>query len=357
MGGPAGAGGGDGVSTRGCTAGAGVVCWGARVQPAAASSSAQATTRSEGDPDFDGALVMGTHLTEIAGEPSRGKETKQLSPGLYVVGTPIGNLEDITLRAQRVLAAVDLVVCEDTRVTGRLLRHLGIDRPLLSYHEHNAPRVRPAVLARLRRGERIALVCDAGTPTVADPGYRLVREAVASGIAVHAVPGPSAVIAALSVSGLPSDRFCFAGFLPPRGKSRRARIEELARLPATLVLFEAPHRIRAALRDLAGIMGDRDACIARELTKMFEEVAHGRLAELAESWSARERIRGEIVVVVAPPAGPQPAPAAELEALLRNALARSSLREAVAEVAARTGHPRREVYRLALRLRQRPDRP
>jgi len=271
-----------------------------------------------------------------------------------VVATPIGNLGDITLRARAVLAAVDAVICEDSRVTGRLLRHFGIARPLLVYHEHNAARIRPRILARLARGDALALVADAGTPCIADPGYRLVREALSRGVPVRAVPGPCAAIAALSVCGLPTDRFLFQGFLPSRRSARRRTLAELARVPATLVLYEAPHRLRATLADCLELLGDREACIARELTKRFEELRHGRLRDLLAALDEESAPRGEMVLVLGPPAAPEPgAEEGEEDALreaLREALGRGSLRDAVAEVAALTGVSRSRVYRLALEL-------
>ncbi len=267
-----------------------------------------------------------------------------------MVATPIGNLGDITLRARAVLAAVDAVICEDSRVTGRLLRRLGIERPLLVYHEHNAARVRPRLLARLSRGDTLALVADAGTPCIADPGYKLVREALSRGVPVRAVPGPCAAITALSVCGLPTDRFLFQGFLPSRRSARRRTLGELARVPATLVLYEAPHRLRATLADCLELLGDREACIARELTKRFEELRHGRLRDLLAACDGEPAPRGEIVLVLGPPAAPAPAEEEALRDALRDALARRSLRDAVAEVAAVTGVPRSRVYRLALEL-------
>ncbi len=271
-----------------------------------------------------------------------------------MVATPIGNLGDITLRARAVLAAVDAVICEDSRVTGRLLRHFGIARPLLVYHEHNAARIRPRILARLARGDALALVADAGTPCIADPGYRLVREALSRGVPVRAVPGPCAAIAALSVCGLPTDRFLFQGFLPSRRSARRRTLAELARVPATLVLYEAPHRLRATLADCLELLGDREACIARELTKRFEELRHGRLRDLLAALDEESAPRGEMVLVLGPPAAPEPgAEEGEEDALreaLREALGRGSLRDAVAEVAMLTGVPRSRVYRLALEL-------
>ncbi len=269
-----------------------------------------------------------------------------------MVATPIGNLGDITARARAVLAAVDAVVCEDSRVTGRLLRHLGIARPLLVYHEHNAARMRPKLLARLARGESLALVADAGTPCIADPGYKLVREALSRGVPVRAVPGPCAAVAALSVCGLPTDRFLFQGFLPAKRAARRRVLAELRAVGATLVLYEAPHRLRDTLEDCLEELGDREACIARELTKRHEELRRGRIGELLAGLAAAPR--GEIVLVIGPP--PTAAPDEEaLRRALQEALSRTSLRDAVAAVAAASGAPRSLVYRLALGLRGRGE--
>src|SRR5262249_10617309 len=206
---------------------------------------------------------------------------RKLAGGLYLVATPIGNLGDVTLRALATLAAADLVACEDTRVTARLLERYGIRTALTPYHDHNAAVARPKILARLRDGDAVALVSDAGTPLVSDPGYRLVRAAQEEGFAVTAVPGPSAALAALSVAGLPTDRFFFEGFLPPKDAARRSRIAELARIPATLVLFESGSRVAEALAALASGLGDRPAAVCRELTKLHEEVRRDRLAALA----------------------------------------------------------------------------
>jgi 16S rRNA (cytidine1402-2'-O)-methyltransferase len=274
-----------------------------------------------------------------------------LAPGLHVVATPIGNLRDITLRALETLAAADLIACEDTRVTRKLIDHYGIATPLTPYHEHNAAQARPKILARLEAGAAVALVSDAGTPLISDPGFKLAREAGAAGHAVTALPGACAVLAALTVSGLPTDRFLFEGFLPARGGQRRKRIDEIKLIPATLVLFETGPRIAAALADLAAALGPREAAVGRELTKLYEEVRRGDLASLARHYAAGEEPRGEIVIVIAPPAMPE-SDAADLDALLRQALARVSLKEAVGEVAAVTGRPRREVYQRALALAQ-----
>ena len=270
-----------------------------------------------------------------------------LAGGLYLVATPIGHLRDITLRALDVLAAADLIACEDTRVTRKLLDRYGIATPLTPYHDHNAPEARPRLLARLADGAAVALVSDAGTPLVSDPGYKLVCAARAAGAAVTALPGASAVLAALAVAALPPDRFFFEGFLPTKETARRTRIAELAMIPATLVLYESGPRLAATLADLAAGLGPRAAAICRELTKLHEEVRSGDLASLAEHYSGAAETRGELVIVVGPPPREQ---APDLDTLLRPALARLSVKEAVAEIAAVTGRPRREIYQRALAL-------
>jgi 16S rRNA (cytidine1402-2'-O)-methyltransferase len=273
-----------------------------------------------------------------------------LAGGLHLVATPIGNLRDITVRALEVLAAADLIACEDTRVTRKLVEHYGIATPLTPYHDHNAAQARPKLLARLADGAAVALVSDAGTPLVSDPGYKLVRAAREQGIAVISLPGASAVLAALAVSALPTDRFFFEGFLPPKEGARRSRIAELKHIPASLVLFETGGRLSAALADLAAGLGARDAAICRELTKLHEEVRRGDLASLAHELAAEPEPRGEIVIVVAPPAPLGELGAIDLDALLRQALDRLSVKDAVAEIAAVTGQPRRDIYRRALAL-------
>ena len=274
-----------------------------------------------------------------------------LTPGLHVVATPIGNLRDVTLRALEVLAAADLIACEDTRVTRKLTDHYGIATPLTPYHDHNAAEARPKLIARLAAGAAIALVSDAGTPLVSDPGFKLVRAAREAGLSVTTLPGASAVLAALTVAGLPTDRFFFEGFLPAKEGQRRSRIAELARIPATLVLFETGPRLAGALADLAAGLGPRDGAICRELTKLHEEVRRGDLATLARDTAGAAEPRGEIILVVAPP-DPQATAGdvADLDALLRRALERVSVKDAVGEVAAVTGRPRREVYQRALAL-------
>lgn len=273
-----------------------------------------------------------------------------LAAGLYLVATPIGNLRDITLRALEVLAAADIVACEDTRVTRKLFDHYGLSAPLIPYHDHNAETARPKILERLAAGGSVALVSDAGTPLISDPGFKLVRAATESGHMVSAAPGPSSALMALTVAGLPTDRFFFEGFLPQKEKARRDRIAELARIPATLVLFESGPRLAAALTDLAEGLGARDAAVCRELTKLHEEVRRADLASLARAYADGAETRGEIVIVIAPPSGDAQPSAADIDALLQAALARTSLKDAVAEVAAATGEPRRAVYSRALEL-------
>jgi len=277
------------------------------------------------------------------------------APGLYLVATQIGNLGDITLRALELLAGADVIACEDTRVTRKLTERYGISTPLTPYHEHNAAQARPKLLARLADGQAVALVSDAGTPLISDPGYKLVREASEAGYTVTSSPGPSAVLAALSVAALPTDRFFFEGFLPPKQGARQKRIAALASIPATLVLFEGGSRVAAALADLAGALGTRAATICRELTKLHEEIKRGDLTTLAHEYSEGGETRGEFVIVIAPPDADE-GNADDLDDLLRAALARVSVKEAVAEVATATGRARREVYQRALALTKSTDR-
>ena len=269
--------------------------------------------------------------------------------GLYLVATPIGNLGDITLRALEVLASVDIIACEDTRVTRKLMDRYGIETRLTPYHEHNATEARPRLLARLADGQAIALVSDAGTPLISDPGYKLVRAACEAGHTVTALPGPSSVLAALSVAGLPTDRFFFEGFLPAKQAARQKRVAELASIPATLVLFESGSRLAAALTDLAAAFGKRAAAACRELTKLHEEVRRGDLETLARDYAAGAESRGEFVVVVASPAD-DGGTSDNVDELLLQALRRVSVKDAVGEVALATGRPRREVYQRALIL-------
>jgi 16S rRNA (cytidine1402-2'-O)-methyltransferase len=270
--------------------------------------------------------------------------------GLYLVATPIGNLEDLGFRALRVLKEADLVACEDTRVSAKLFQRYGIATERLPYHEHNAERMRPQLLARLEAGASVALISDAGTPLVSDPGFKLVREAVARGIAVTAVPGASAPLMALILSGLPCDRFLFAGFLPAKQEARRRALEELRPVPATLVFLESAARLAASLADMVQVLGSRDAAVARELTKLHEEVRRAPLRELAAAYASEGAPKGEIVVVVGPPAPEAPVTEDALDRALEDALATMSVSEAAAVVAGALGVPRRTVYARALAL-------
>ncbi len=275
------------------------------------------------------------------------------APGLYIVATPIGNMADITLRALALLAAADVVACEDTRVTGKLMTRHGISTPRTPYHEHNAGKAGPKLIKRLKGGEIVALVSDAGTPLVSDPGYRLLKTCVEEGIPVTSLPGPSAVLTALTLSGLPTDRFMFAGYLPVRSGARRKVLSDLAAVPATLVFLESPKRLGASLTDMAETLGGREAAVARELTKMFEEVRRGPLSELAEHYKSAGPPKGEVTVVIAPPADAEAKTDAEaLDTALNAALAKASLRDAAAIVAGATGLPKRRVYARALELSQ-----
>ncbi|MEC9367469.1 MAG: 16S rRNA (cytidine(1402)-2'-O)-methyltransferase [Pseudomonadota bacterium] len=274
-----------------------------------------------------------------------------LEPALYLVSTPIGNLADISLRALAVMQGTGLLLCEDTRHTRKLLTHFGISRELEPYHEHNAAAARPRILARLRAGFSVALVADAGTPLVSDPGFKLARSVLAEGMKVIAVPGASAALAALSVSGLASDRFLFAGFLPPKREGRRARLRELADVPGSLILFEAPARLAAMLADASEILGPREAAVARELTKLHEEILRGNLGELVEKLGTGEQLKGEIVVVVDPPMRAE-VNDVEISAELNARMARASFRDAVREVADELGVHKSRVYRLGLALKE-----
>ena len=295
------------------------------------SSTTSATTR--------GYMVAGHRVT-----------APKARPGLYLVATPIGNLADITLRALETLAGVDGILCEDTRIKRRLTERYGLSSELAAYHEHNAEAVRPRILQRLAEGAAIALVSDAGTPLISDPGYKLVREACGAGHAVTALPGPSAVLAALSVAALPTDRFFFEGFLPAKQQARRARLSELARVDATLVMFESGNRVQECLADLADGLPGRQAAICRELTKLHEEVLRGAISDLAAQANELET-RGEFVLVIGPPArDAEVLTTDQLDALLADLLQRSSVKDAVMHAVELSGRPRREVYARALKL-------
>ena len=279
-------------------------------------------------------------------------EAEPLDPGLYVVATPIGNLRDVTFRALSVLAAADAVLAEDTRVTRTLLAHYGITTPLIAYHEHSNEAVRERMIHRLREAQALALVSDAGTPLVSDPGYKLVQAAIAEGLPVIPIPGPSAILTALVVSGLPTDRFYFEGFLPPKSAARRTRLQAIAGIPGTLMLFEAPHRLPEMLGDAAAVLGERPAVVARELTKLFETIRRGTLAELAATFAQEGPPKGEIVVLIGEATGAVQAAEADaaLDGRLEAALASHSIKDAAALVAAELDLPKRDVYARALAL-------
>jgi 16S rRNA (cytidine1402-2'-O)-methyltransferase len=275
----------------------------------------------------------------------------KLEPGLYVVATPIGTLSDVTIRALDTLAAADLVACEDTRVTKRLLDRYGIDAKVLAYHEHSKPAAHRRLLDALGEGRSIALVSDAGTPLLSDPGYSLVVDAIAAGHRVVPIPGASSLAAALSATGLPTDEVLFLGFLPSKGQARRAYLEVAAPIVATLVIFESPNRIASLLSDAAELLGrDRQAAVCRELTKIHETFDRNTLAELAKRYAERD-VKGEIVLVVAPPEEAAPPDEADVDALILSALKTMGVKEAADRVAAETGLSRRTLYQRALKLK------
>jgi 16S rRNA (cytidine1402-2'-O)-methyltransferase len=297
-------------------------------------------------------------LLERAGTALAEEMERPLQPGLYLVATPIGNLADISLRGLAVLARADLIAAEDTRHSRKLLSHFGIRGELTPYHEHNAAKERPRLLARIRAGFAVALISDAGTPLVSDPGYKLVREALEAGLQVTSVPGPSAALAALTSAGLPTDTFLFAGFLPPKGGQRRKRLEGLKPVPATLIFYETASRLAATLADMAEVFGAREAAIAKELTKLHESVARGTPAELAAALASTE-LKGEFVVLVGPP-NPDEAEVGDeaIVASLKQALQQESFRDAVRSVADKFKLKRSRVYELGLALeRKGGDRP
>ena len=273
----------------------------------------------------------------------------ELAPGLYIVATPIGNLGDLSPRAAHILSNAAVVAVEDSRVTAGLLRHIGVKRPMTPYHDHNAEHVRPGLIARMG-SEAVALVSDAGTPLISDPGYKLVRDARAAGHLVVTIPGPCAAIAALTLAGLPTDRFLYCGFLPPKAQARATAIAEIGSVRATLVLYESGPRLGATLAALAEGLGDREAAVTREITKKFEEAVTGTLSSLAARY-ADTPPRGEIVIVVAPPGEPEAASVDDAEAALTEALTRLPMAKAVSEVAKKLGVDRKELYARALEMK------
>ncbi|AWN39434.1 16S rRNA (cytidine(1402)-2'-O)-methyltransferase [Methylobacterium durans] len=286
-------------------------------------------------------------------------EAEPIGPGLHVVATPIGNLRDVSFRALATLAAADAVLAEDTRVTRTLLMHYGITTPLVAYHDHSNEAVRERMVARMKAGEALALVSDAGTPLVSDPGFKLVQAAIEAGLPVTPIPGPSAVMTAIVAAGLPTDRFFFEGFLPQKAGARRNRLAALGSVPGTLVLFESPHRLPEMLADAAETLGaTRPAAVARELTKLYETVRRGTLGSLGALFAEEGPPKGEVVVVIG--AAPEEAPSqdsdAALDAAIQAALERHSIKDAASLVADETGQPRRLVYARALVLARRgPD--
>jgi len=274
-----------------------------------------------------------------------------MEPGLYLVATPIGNARDLSQRAIDVLRAADVVACEDSRVSGRLFAMHNIDARLTTYHDHNAGARRPQLIKRMKDGESVALVSDAGTPAIADPGYKLVRAAIEAGLTVTAVPGANAALTALILSGLPTDRFLFEGYLPPRSNARRKVLGALVDIPATLVFQESNKRLASSLADMADVLGDRDAAVGRELTKMYEEMRRSSLAGLAAAYAAEGAPKGEIVVVVAGPGAAPEIDAAALDQMIIDALVDLSVRDAAEKIAAETGLPRKQIYSRALALK------
>jgi 16S rRNA (cytidine1402-2'-O)-methyltransferase len=306
--------------------------------------------------DDERAAVAELRTARRASEVIRELLERPLPPGLYLVATPIGNLADISLRALAVLARSDLIAAEDTRHSQKLLTHFGIRAKLTSYHEHNAERERPRLLAHIKDDRSVALISEAGTPLVSDPGYKLVREALDEGLLVTSIPGPSAALAALTSAGLPTDTFLFAGFLSPKSGARRTRLDELKTVPATLVIFESAPRLANSLADMAEVLGPREAAIAKELTKLHESVTRGTLDWLAGELEGGETLKGEFVVVVAPPAENETEISDEriLEQLNR-ALKVESFRDAVRSVAEVLRVKRARVYELGLSLDRKRD--
>lgn len=275
---------------------------------------------------------------------------RPLDAGLYLVATPIGNLGDITLRALNCLSRADIIACEDTRHSRKLLSHFALKGRLVAYHEHNAASARPALLKDVAEGKSVALISDAGTPLISDPGYKLVEEARELGLMVTALPGASSPIVALTLSGLPTDRFFFEGFLPVKEVQRQKRLQVLKDIPASLVFFETPKRVGAALTDMAGIFGDRQAAVTRELTKRFETVVSGALGELAKDFSDGEQ-KGEFVIVVAPPLATEISDD-EIAAQLLDTLREASFRDSVKAVSEMTGVKKSRVYEIGLKIKK-----
>ncbi len=274
---------------------------------------------------------------------------KKIAGGLYIVSTPIGNLGDMTVRGREILEQADIIACEDTRVTGKLLARFQIKSPTISYHDHNEQKILPQLLDRLAEGQIVALVSDAGTPLISDPGYRLVKKAADAGHMVCPIPGASAILAALASAGLPTDRFMFVGFLPGKTQARQKILKELSGVKATLVFYESAKRLKDSLRDILDVLGDRQAAVCRELTKLFEEIHRGNLAGLVTHYDQADRPKGEIVIVIGPPEETEAA-TDQLDEALTHALAHLSVKEAVASVTYTLGLKRKQVYARALNI-------
>lgn len=273
-----------------------------------------------------------------------------LAPGVYLVATPIGNLRDVSLRALDILASADIIVAEDTRQSRKLLQAYGIDRPLSAYHDHNAAKRVPGLVKKIRDGASVALISDAGTPLISDPGYKLARAAIDSGIEVFAIPGASAVLNGLVSSGLASDKFMFAGFLPPKSAARRTALQRLSDVPASLIFFESAARLQASLTDMQAVFGGRSAAIAREMTKRYEEIIRGSLGELCENLEGK-KLKGEIVVIVGPPSESEVWEWDAVDQALRARVSELGVKRASEEIASMSGHNKREVYSRALTIK------
>ncbi|WP_085901816.1 16S rRNA (cytidine(1402)-2'-O)-methyltransferase [Kiloniella majae] len=290
-------------------------------------------------------------LTEEQANSRPALSSDKPEPALYLVATPIGNMGDITDRAKKILAAADLIACEDTRVTKKLAQAFGFTAPLVAYHEHNADKVRPKLIEKVKKGNVVALVSDAGTPLISDPGYKLANSAHEEGIALTSIPGASAPINALILSGLPTDRFFFNGFLPNKTGARCKALKELTTIPSTLIFFESTHRLAGSLADMFNVLGNRPAAVTRELTKKFEEIRRGNLKELSEHYAETGNPKGEIVIVVGQDsAGPDELTEQDLDDQIKSALESNSLRDAAALVSTATGLPKKKVYQRALEL-------
>jgi 16S rRNA (cytidine1402-2'-O)-methyltransferase len=279
-----------------------------------------------------------------------------LRSGLYLVATPIGNMQDLSLRALEILHLADVIACEDTRVTGKLLSRHAIDTGMKAYHEYNAAEARPALLKIIENGGAVALVSDAGTPAISDPGFRLVNACIDLGLEVTSAPGANAAITGLILSGLPTDRFLFAGFLANKTTGRKKELAELSQVPATLIFYESAKRLAASLGDMAVQLGDRPAAVARELTKLHEETRRGTLSELATHYADAGAPKGEIVIVVGPPLKAAPLSDSKIDELILARLEDKSVRDAAQELAFETGLPKRQIYARALELSKEPDR-